>query len=746
MELFVLTLSVLGILVLILFAYFRNPRSATNILFSLLTADIALWLIANYFSLHQLSSEFRALFWVRVVMFLAAAQGPLFLLFVHTFPNNKVIIARKILVSLVILTLLTMVISLTPFLFQSVSIENGKIHPQPSFGMLLFIPNSVGTLVFGFALLVRRFLRTVGLQKLQLKYILVGTVFMFFFILLSNFVLPVFFKISSFVIFSPLYVLFFAGASAYAIIRHRLLDMRAIVARIVGYSLLMGLIAVVYVSLIFGMTGLVFKDLPVGAQLAAYTFFAVLIAFTFQPLRLGIEKLTDRIFFKSRYDYSQLLFFLNRVMATSLELSYLTMQVLRQLLASMRIIKGAFVLIREDGEISYVDSMGFEKEKRFSDADVLTVMRENRMIILDEETDESIKMVMRDLDIAVAIPLGTNESKLGILMLGHKQSGEIYTSEDIKVLSILAPEISMAIQRANAYEEIRRFNITLQKEIEKATSDLRSANEKLKELDRLKDEFVSIASHELRTPMTAIKSYLWMALAGKAGTLNEKMQAYLERAYISTDRLIDLVNNMLNVSRIESGRIELNRKAMSMVELANDVLEEVRAKAMEKGLRISIQLVKDLPLVLADWNKVREVLTNLVGNSLKFTKPGGKIIISFKVNDGFVETTVADTGIGIADEDKAKIFQKFGLGAHSYMVSHVGGGTGLGLYISKSLVELHGGKMWFESEVGKGSKFTFSLPVAKEEEIRKFGKFDIAHAVREQIGPGGSGIISTRHF
>src|SRR3989344_2330668 len=150
---------------------------------------------------------------------------------------------------------------------------------------------------------------------------------------------------------------------------------------------------------------------------------------------------------------------------------------------------------------------------------------------------------------------------------------------------------------------------------------------------------------------------------------------------------------MLNVSRIESGRIELNKQAMSIYNLANDVMEEVRPKATEKELNLSVQLVKDLPMVFADWNKIREVLTNLVGNSLKFTPGGGKISINFKVKDSFVDTSVTDTGVGISDMDKAKLFQKFGLGQHSYTTAHTGGGSGLGLYISKSLVELHGGTM-----------------------------------------------------
>ncbi|MEK7517043.1 MAG: GAF domain-containing sensor histidine kinase [Patescibacteria group bacterium] len=242
---------------------------------------------------------------------------------------------------------------------------------------------------------------------------------------------------------------------------------------------------------------------------------------------------------------------------------------------------------------------------------------------------------------------------------------------------------------------------------------IQAANERLKGIDRLKDEFVSLASHELRTPMTIIKSYLWMILEKEGTTLSEKQKIYIDRAYTSTQRLINLVNDMLNVSRIESGRLTLAMKSVDITELINTIYLEMLPKAQEQ--KINLEFVKPaegLPNVQADPERIEQILINLVGNSLKFTEEGQSIKISLTNNpsDKTVIISVADNGKGIGKEDLPKLFQKFGMIGKDYLIKQNSQGTGLGLYISKSLVELHGGKIWAESEgEGKGSRFSFTL-------------------------------------
>lgn len=260
--------------------------------------------------------------------------------------------------------------------------------------------------------------------------------------------------------------------------------------------------------------------------------------------------------------------------------------------------------------------------------------------------------------------------------------------------------------------------------LEQISSQLKNANEKLKALDKLKNEFVSVASHELRTPMTSIKSYLWMALKGKGGDLTEKQRYYIERSYNSVERLVRLVNDMLDISRIESGNIKLEFQQVDIVGLTHEVVDEFLPRANELGVTITVQEDNTPQKALADPDKIKQVLFNLIGNSLKFTPRGGVISIKFVHKDEFIEIRVRDTGSGIASEDVEKLFQKFGLLPGSYITNQTTiGGTGLGLYICRSIIELHQGTIRADSPgLGKGSTFIFTLKVFKEEDLEEFKK------------------------
>lgn len=266
--------------------------------------------------------------------------------------------------------------------------------------------------------------------------------------------------------------------------------------------------------------------------------------------------------------------------------------------------------------------------------------------------------------------------------------------------------------RDNALDEANAKYLLLNKNFNEITNKLEEANKKLKEVDHLQDDFVSIASHELRTPMTAIRSYAWMALHKAGITLPQNLEKYLVRILLSTERLINLVNDLLNISRIESRKIEINPEPVDLIVLVKDIVDEVYYSKSTEGNFQFILLEKPIPKVFADPEKLREILLNLVGNSLKFTPQGGKIIFDFFSDGKTVEISVKDSGIGISREDLSKLFHKFSRLDNSYTAMSTSGGTGLGLYISKKLVELMHGKVWVESEgLGKGATFTISLPM-----------------------------------
>ena len=234
---------------------------------------------------------------------------------------------------------------------------------------------------------------------------------------------------------------------------------------------------------------------------------------------------------------------------------------------------------------------------------------------------------------------------------------------------------------------------------------------RLKELDKMKSDFVSNVSHELRTPLTAIKGSVDNMLDGLTGDLNEKQTRYLTRIKSNTDRLARLINDLLDLSRIEAG-VNLKPAKLSLLTIASEIAESLRPVAAEKLIEIEIDSPHNDICAWADPDRVSEVLTNLLGNSIKFTPVNGKIILSLSAHaDDWVQVSVVDNGPGIPSEEAMRIFDKF------YQVTKTDKqkamGTGLGLSIAKALVERHGGKIWVESEPGKGSTFSFTLPAAQ---------------------------------
>jgi len=232
------------------------------------------------------------------------------------------------------------------------------------------------------------------------------------------------------------------------------------------------------------------------------------------------------------------------------------------------------------------------------------------------------------------------------------------------------------------------------------------------EVDRLKSDFVSTASHELRTPMTAIKGYADLLLLGAGGPLTEQQRKFLTIIQSNADRLMLLIYDLLDLSRIETGRIGLNPKPVHLDEVIRRVIAILNGRKAQEGkdIRIEVEVAPDLPLVLVDETRVTQILTNLVDNAYNYTLPGGQITIRARPLEGAVEVSVADTGIGISREELTHIFERFYRADHPVVQRTPG--TGLGLAIVKHLVELHNGHVWVESEPDKGSTFRFLLPIA----------------------------------
>jgi signal transduction histidine kinase len=289
----------------------------------------------------------------------------------------------------------------------------------------------------------------------------------------------------------------------------------------------------------------------------------------------------------------------------------------------------------------------------------------------------------------MAVPLLLDQKIMGALTIYRRHTGT-FAPEIANLLQTFATQSVLAIQNARLFREI-----------EDKSRQIEAAN-------RHKSEFLANMSHELRTPLNAIIGFSEVLQERMFGELNDKQAEYTDDILTSGRHLLSLINEILDLSKVEAGRMELELATFDLPLAIDNARTFVRERATKHGVALDVSVDDRLGDFVGDERKIKQILLNLLSNAVKFTPEGGRIGINASQADGAVEISVTDTGIGIAPEDQARIFEEFRQVGTDY--AHKTEGTGLGLTLAKKFVELHGGKIWVESEVGKGSTFTFTLP------------------------------------
>jgi signal transduction histidine kinase len=501
----------------------------------------------------------------------------------------------------------------------------------------------------------------------------------------------------------------------YSVAKHRLFDLRLVIVRTLSYLvsltillILYGFITHYFQAYLLDLVSSPFEKDVINAALIA------LIAASYAPIKTVFNRITNRLFYRDSYDSQVVLGKVSDVIVGNVDPHKVQKGALEALGEALRPTFMLFLLVDLNGTLRKGDLVGQQWSMHNPVGLQQALKKLGKRITSYEQLEEQgskLKDVLRVEDIVISAPLVTKDEAIGYLILGPKKSGNIYNSQDIKLLDIATNELAVALQNAQRFQEIQTFNVTLQDRITGATRELKSTNKKLIALDEAKDEFISMASHQLRTPLTSIKGYLSMILEEDLGKVNPAQEKALKEAFGSSQRMVYLIADFLNVSRIKTGKFMIETKEVDLPEIVREELTQLREMAGSRDLTLKYDQPEVFPRVKLDDNKIRQVMMNMVDNAIYYTPTGGIITIQLYSTGDEVIFKVIDSGIGVPKAEQHKLFTKFYRAGNARKSRP--DGTGLGLFMAQKIVVEQGGAIIFESEEGKGSTFGWRFPLSK---------------------------------
>ena len=711
--------SMLFVLGLGFFVLWKNKRSPLNILFFLITIVFAMWEFGTFMMFGSISDE-SITFWDRF-LYLAVVFVPA-LQYHFSVASTRTTFARSMMVKICyLLGLFFLFISRTDLFVSGVFRYDGGSHTRAQLFHHVFL---IYFFFYIFALLYNfwEYRKTTDslVEKHRVLYFIIG--FATLNLLGGMGYLPAYgIAVYPIALVSPV---IFTIIISYAIVYYRLMNIRFVLRNSVVFSL--ALLTTGLVS--FGLKAAI-GYFPHGSSLW-FDFMVLIVALMiFKPLSDYYFYVANKYFFSSLYDAPKVISDLSQQLSSTLD-AQKVFEIIDNSLVQALHPKSLAIFDYNEHTTFYevVFNYGFKFKRNTVKASryvASNYLRRNDVVILEDVKTLGhvralafVAQFRESMGVEVLVPMNVKDKPVGFIALGGKESGDIYNNEDLKLLNVIGRQTAMSLENAFLYQEARSFNEKLSREVEHATRELRSANAELKKLDEAKSEFISIASHQLRTPLTVIKGYSSMMIEGSFGSIPDPIMLNIKKIFESNERLIALVEDLLNISRIESGRLQFNFEVCQLEDLVANVVEELKVNVDTKGLFLSFKPpAKPLAKVKIDKAKIRQVIINIIDNAIKYTSVGGiTVVVSQK--DDLVRFIVVDTGIGISHEDMPYLFKKFSRG-EGISVVHTEG-TGLGLYVGKMMVEEHGGRIWAQSEGDdKGATFGFELPIAKMEAAPK---------------------------
>jgi len=707
-------LIAIGLLLVGLVSLLRNGyKIQINKLFAICSVLTAIWILSNHIS-NNVNVSYNIALWANHIV-LASSFGAMIVLMQFVIGLSGVNHIEKVVNVLLIPLWAVSIISLTPLVISDISvqgnvyaIEFGPFLPFYALGIFTI----VSLIIYG---LVHGLVKNKGIKKRQILTISCGLFISIPIVTLLSFVLPVMTGNFYFTEFGLTPLAFIVIALYYSVIKYQLFDIRLAAVRVMTYALSLATLSGAYYYTAYLISLILFKGRvdssvsinPINIALA------LVLAFIFQPVKRFFDRITNQVFYKDNYNTDDFFAKLNNTLAQTTEIRSLLTKV-SYIIGDTLKAEQAFFFVYTNADGNYLTA-GTDHHSHIPKHDAILIEQEcggKNDVIIEAllETDDTIKRMMLSHKIEIILPLIEDGGVIGYFCLGeHRTSG--YTNRDIKVLNTISNELIVAIKNALAVEEIREINRTLQQRINNATRELRATNATLRQLDKVKDEFVSIASHQLRTPLTSVKGYLSMVLEGDTGKITKTQHQLLNEAFLSSERMVRLINDFLNVSRIQTGKFIIDRAPTDLSTVVEQEIESLKPNATARNMKLVYRKPKNFPVLNIDEGKVRQVIMNFADNAIYYSRDDSAINIKLSIESNNVVFTVKDTGIGVPESERNNLFGKFYRATNARKKRP--DGTGVGLYLAKKVVDAHEGELIFESIEGKGSTFGFKLPIAK---------------------------------
>lgn len=705
----ILFLGILAVLSVLLGALVlrQAPRKLVNQRFFIFTLATGVWVASNALFV-ALPHEFAL-----VIGLLSYGAAALLALYFFLFCYALVRTERSVRVDrlIVVIGLIIAGLSMLPGVVAYSVTEDMKIITN-SLNLTLYGITLITYFAAGLWFLLSTYVRSGSLhQKATLRIMLGGLLIGIITGLIGNLVLPLFDNYH-YTLLGPAGALAFVVTSSFAMVRHGLFDIRLAAVRSVAYVLAIFTLASIYYLLVYGLSSVLLTTndgvmLPTTAMHVAV---ALVLALIFQPIKRFFDKVTNRLFYRHHYSSSAFFTSHGRLLTHSTNLRTI-LQASAQLIAETLKARHTFFVIYH-GSGQYV-STGTENHPRISlrvcaQLDELFSTVEARAAPVEDIEDEKLCRQLTGHGVALVLPLRRGEEPVGYLFLGEQQSSG-YAKRDTTLLEAVSDELVIAVQNALSIQEIKDLNATLQERIDSATKELRGSNEKLQHLDQVKDEFISMASHQLRTPLTSVKGYISMVLEGDAGFVSRDQKKLLEEAFASSERMVRLISDFLNVSRLQTGKFMIEKRPNDLAKIITQEVEGLKVVAGSRKLKLQYRAPATFPLLELDEGKLRQVIMNFIDNAIYYSHEGGTIKVKLVKDEGSAVFTVEDQGIGVPASEQKRLFGKFFRAENARQQRP--DGTGVGLFLAKKVITEHGGSIVFSSTPGKGSTFGFRLPL-----------------------------------